>query len=160
MSKLWFSRRALPGTLLAGLLAVGFGVGVVAEAAPAPAPAPPGPPSIVGTNPAVQQWFKRHEVERLAVNDALGRVNTQMEPGSCTALQEASDAMLAALPTPKRALDEHVVAGIEQFRTGAQQCLSGDTAGAAQSIAAGVEERAHAEHELEEILEAPDGSIN
>jgi hypothetical protein len=156
MRKFAFSRTALPGILLAVLLAGGVAAGVVADAAPSP----PGPPSIVGTNPAVQQWFKRHEPERIAVNDALSRVNNQMEPGGCTALQQASDAMLAALPTPKRALDEHVVAGIEQFRTGADQCLAGDTAGAAQSIAAGVEARANAEDELEEILEAPDGSVD
>ena len=156
MRKLAFSRTALPGILLGVLLAGGVVVGVVAEAAPTP----PGPPSIVGTNPAVQQWFKRHETERLAVNDALGRVHRQMEPGGCTALQQASDAMLAALPTPKHALDEHVVAGIEEFRTGAAQCLEGDTAGAAQSIAVGVEVRANAEHVLEEILEAPDESVD
>jgi hypothetical protein len=157
MRRLGFSRRAVPGVLLAGLLAGGIGLGVVAEAAPSPTA---GPPGIVGTNPAVQQWFKRHEPERIAVNDALGRVNSRMEPVACTALQQASDAMLRALPTPKHALDPQVVAGIAQFRTGAAQCLAGDTTGAAQSIAAGVAARAAAEDELEEILEAPDRSVS
>jgi len=93
---------ALAGLLLAGVLTAGCAT--TAEAAPG---GPPGPPSdMVATNPAVQQWFKRHEPERIAVNDALAQANAQVAavPGAtagCSALQRAADAMLAALPTPK-----------------------------------------------------------
>ena len=120
---------------------------------------------MVATNPAVQQWFTRHEPERIAVNNALAQANAQVAavPGAtagCSALQRAADAMLAALPTPKKALDSQATAGVAQLRTGAQQCLAGDLAGARTSLAAGTAARAAAEDELEEILEAPDGSVN
>ena len=152
---------ALTGLLLAGVLTAGCAT--TAEAAPG---GPPGPPSdMVATNPAVQQWFKRHEPERIAVNDAIAQANAQVAavPGAtagCSVLQRAADAMLAALPTPKKALDAQVVAGVAQLRTGAQQCLAGDLAGARTSLAEGAAARAAAEDELEEILEAPDGSVN
>jgi hypothetical protein len=152
---------ALAGLLLAGLLAAGCAT--TADAAPG---GPPGPPDdMVATNPAVQQWFKRHEPERIAVNNALAQANLQVAqaPGAttgCAALQKAADAMLAALPTPKKALDSQVVAGVAQLKTGAQQCLAGDLAGARASLAAGAAARAAAEDELEEILEAPDGSVD
>src|SRR4051812_13978202 len=92
--------RALAGLLLAGSLTAGCGAS--AEAAPA-APAPPAD-AMVATNPAVQQWFKRHEPERIAVNDALALAYGQLDraPGAttgCATLQKAADAMLAALPT-------------------------------------------------------------
>jgi hypothetical protein len=152
---------ALAGLLLAGLLSAGCAT--TADAAPG---GPPGPPDdMVATNPAVQQWFKRHEPERIAVNNALAQANLQVAqaPGAttgCAALQKAADAMLAALPTPKKALDSQVVAGVAQLKTGAQQCLAGDLAGARASLAAGAAARAAAEDELEEILEAPDGSVD
>jgi hypothetical protein len=152
-------RGVLPGVLLASLLAAGCGVG--ASAAPSGPPA--SPDAMVATNPAVQQWFKRHEPERIAVNDALAQAYQQLNQGAgtgCAALQQAADAMAAALPTPKKALDPQVVAGIAQFQTGAQQCLTGDLAGAKASIDAGAAARAEAENELEEILEAPNGSVN
>jgi hypothetical protein len=68
--------------------------------------------------------------------------------------------MLAALPTPKHALDPQVVAGIDQFHTGARQCLAGDLTGARQTIAAGAQARGAAENEIEELLEAPNSAVN
>ncbi len=153
--------RALAGLLLAGALTAGCGAH--ADAAPGAAPGPPA--EAVAANPAVQQWFKRHEPERIAVNNALAQAYLQLDaaPGAgagCAALQKAADAMLRALPTPKKALDPQVVAGVAQLRTGAQQCLAGDLTGARTSLAAGAAARAAAEDELEEILEAGNGSVN
>jgi hypothetical protein len=118
---------------------------------------------MVAMNPAVQQWFRRHEPERIAVNDALQQAYVQLDTGTgagCARLGEAAAAMLSTLPTPKHALDAQVVAGMDFFRTAALQCAGGDLAGARTSIAAGATARADAENELEELLEAPDGSVD
>ena len=152
---------ALAGLLLAGVLAAGCAT--TAEAAPG---GPPGPPSdMVATNPAVQQWFKRHEPERIAVNDALAQANAQVAavPGAtagCSALQQATDAMLAALPTPKKALDPQVVAGVAQLRTGAQQCLAGNLAGARTSLAARRRRAGGGRGRTRGDPRGPDGSVN
>jgi hypothetical protein len=154
--------RAMLGLVLAGLLLTGCAEGGAA----APPPRPPSPVDSVAMNPAVQQWFKRTEPQRIAVNDALGQVNSQLTQGTsataataCAQLLEAAKAMLATLPTPKHALDPQVVAGVDQLRTGAEQCIAGDLAAARPSISAGADARAAAEDELEEILEAPNASV-
>jgi hypothetical protein len=121
-------------------------------------------PADVGSNPTVQQWFAAHGAQRLAVNDALGRAYLQLDKAAggangCTDLRSAAVAMLATLPTPKRTLDPFAVAGITQFKTGAEQCLAGDTAAARASLAAGAQARGDAENELDEILEAPNASV-
>lgn len=156
-------RATVAGVIVAGLLASGM---AYALAAPGGSPGAPPPTNSVGINPAVQRWFQRHEAERIAVNDALQQVNAALPQGTtadrtaaCARLQQASDAMLAALPTPKRALDAQVVAGIDEFRTGARRCLAGDLAGARLTLAAGVQARGAAENEIEEILEAPNSAV-
>ena len=161
MTRMGSPRATAVGLFLVSLLASGCAGG--ADAAPG-APPPGNPPELVAMNPAVQQWFKRHEPERIAVNDALQQVQLHIDDaalveGACSRLQQTAADMLAALPTPKHALDPQVVSGMEQFRIGAQQCLAGDLGGARQSIAAGIEARAAAEAELEELLEASDGSV-
>jgi hypothetical protein len=118
---------------------------------------------MVAMNPAVQQWLKRHEPERIAVNDALQQAYTQLNGGGgngCAQLGKAAAAMVAALPTPKHALDPQVTAGLDLFRTGASQCSAGDLAGARKSVDAGTAARAAAENELEDLLESPNGSVN
>ena len=160
------TRRLHRGALAAGITAVLL-AGTMAYALAEPSTPPSAPEDSVAVQPDVQGWFQAHEAERIAVNDALQQTNAAIAAGAtgdptaaCTALQQASDAMLAALPTPKQSLDAQVVAGIEQFRTGARQCLAGDLAGARQTIAAGVEARGIAENEIEELLESPDGSVD
>jgi hypothetical protein len=152
------NRAVLPGLVLAGLLA---GCAVHADAAPAA----PAPPVQVGSNPAVQQWFKRHEPQRIAVNDALQQALRQLDSAAgtgngCAQLEAAAEALLASGPTPKRALDPMVVSGLTQFRDGAAQCIAGDVAGARRSLDAGAQARAEAEDEIEEILEDADGAVN
>jgi hypothetical protein len=118
----------------------------------------------VGSNPSVQQWFTAHEAQRLAVNDALHRAYLQLDKAAggangCSDLRSAAVAMLATLPTPKRTLDPLAVAGIAQFKTGAEQCLAGDIATARASLVSGAQARGAAENELDEILEAPNESV-
>jgi hypothetical protein len=151
-------RGALAGVLLALLVGVWT---VVASAAP-----PPPPAVIVGTNPAVQAWFKNHEAQRIELNDALQAAYQQLGQGSapgpgdaCARLLKATDAMLATLPTPKQSLNPLVVAGVGQFKAGAQQCLAGNAAAARKSLAAGASQRAPADLEVDEILEKPDASV-
>jgi hypothetical protein len=153
---------AIPGLVLAvlvgGWTVVAFG---------APPSAPPGPPVLVGTATDVQAWFRSQEAERVALNDALQAAYEQLGEGptpgpgdGCSRLLQAADAMLATLPTPKRALNPLVVAGVGQFKAGAQQCLAGNASAARTSLAAAAEVRAEADLEVDEILEAPDASVD
>jgi hypothetical protein len=120
----------------------------------------------VGTNPAVQAWFKNHEAQRIELNDALAaslkQVGQGSTPGSgdaCTRLLKATDAMLATLPTPKQRLNPLVVAGVGHFKAGAQQCIAGNAAAARKSLAAGAAARGPADLEVDEVLEMPDESV-
>jgi hypothetical protein len=120
----------------------------------------------VGTNPAVQAWFKNQEPERIELNNALQAAYQQLGQGAtpgpgdaCARLLKATDAMLATLPTPKQSLNPLVVAGVGQFKAGAQQCLAGNAAAARKSLAAGASQRAPADLEVDEILEKPDASV-
>ncbi|MCU1615575.1 MAG: hypothetical protein JWO98_3115 [Frankiales bacterium] len=147
------------GGLLLALLGVGWG----ASAAAAP---PPPPAVIVGTNPAVQAWFKNHEPQRTAVNDALQAAYQQLGQGpapgpgdGCQRLVQAADAMLATVPAPKQALTPLVVAGVGQLKAGAQQCLAGNAAAARNTLTAAGNVRADADLRIDEILEQPDGSV-
>jgi hypothetical protein len=150
------------GALAAVLLALLIGVWtVVASAAP---PIPPNP--IVGTNPAVQAWFKNHEAQRIELNNALAASLKQLDQGAtpapgdaCARLLKATDAMLATLPTPKQTLNPLVVAGVGHFKAGAQQCSAGNAAAARKSLAAGAAARAPADLQVDEVLEMPDGSV-
>ena len=147
------------GGLLLALLGVGWG----ASAAAAP---PPPPAGIVGTNPAVQAWFKSHEPQRTALNDALQAAYQQLGQGpapgpgdGCQRLVQAADAMLATVPAPKQALTPLVVAGVGQLKAGAQQCLAGNAAAARNTLTAAGNVRADADLRIDEILEQPDGSV-
>jgi hypothetical protein len=153
-------RLVLPGLLLAGLVASGCAVS--AEAVPA---APPMPAPAVGDNAAVQTWFKQQEKARIAVNNALQQAYLQLDnaPGAgngCAQLKAAAEAVLALTPPPKQALDALVEAGVAQFRDGAVACLAGDVGGARGLFATGAQARADAENEIEEVLEAPNGTVN
>jgi hypothetical protein len=146
-----------------GLLLAVLGVVWAAIATAAP---PPPPAEIVGTNPAVQAWFKAHEVERIAVNDALQAAYQQLGQGAtpgagngCQQLLDAANAMLATVPAPKQALTPLVVAGVGQFKAGAQQCLAGNAAAARSTLAAAAQVRADADLQIDEILEQPNGSV-
>jgi hypothetical protein len=156
-------RKGAVGGMLLAVLVVGWAA--IAVAAPSSAPPPP-PAVIVGTNPAVQAWFKAHEPERIAVNDALQAAYQQLGQGpapapgdGCQRLVAAADAMLATVPAPKQALTPLVVAGIGQMKAGAQQCLAGDAAAARRTLMAAGKVRADADLEIDEILEQPDGSV-
>lgn len=156
-SKEW-RRVALPGALLVGVVTSGLMVSADA------APPPPGPVAAVGENPAVQQWFKRQEAARIALNNALQQAYLQLDgaPGAangCAQVRDASRAVLGLPPTPKQTLNPLVVAGVSQFQDGAIACLAGDTAGARQLFAAGAQARADADNEVEDVLEAPDGTV-
>jgi len=153
-------RGALTGLLVALLVTCWAAVALGAAA-------PPPPPRIVATNPAVQAWFKSQEAERIALNNALQAAYEQLgngpSPGpgnGCAQLLEATDVMLATLPTPKRSLNPLVVAGVGQFKAGAQQCLAGNAAAARRTLAAAAEIRADADLEVDEILEAPNASVD
>ena len=158
-------RRTLYRLVLAGLV---LPLLVSAWAAVAiGAPTPPAPTRSVSTNAAVQAWFTSQEAERVALNNALQAAYEQLGDGrtpgagtGCAQLLQAADAMMATLPTPKHSLDPLVVTGVGQFRAGAQQCLAGDAAAARASLAAGARARADADLEVDEILEAPDASVN
>ena len=169
-------RGALPGLLLVSLFAGGcaaetrtstaaatFSAGASPAAATTP-PAATSPPADVASNAAVQAWFKRTEPKRIAVNDALLKAYQQLDGvagagNGCAQLQAAADAMIATLPTPKRALDVPVVAGIALFHSGAVACIAGNTAAARQLLAAGAQARADAENILDEILESPNATV-
>jgi hypothetical protein len=160
--RLGLQRRGLVGLFVAGVLVSGCAGNAVA-APPSGNGGQGGPQDQVAANPAVQQWFKRHEAQRIAVSDALQQAYVQLDTGAgngCAQLGNAAAAMLATLPTPKHALDTQVVAGVEQFRAGALQCSAGDLAGAGQTIAAGAEARATAEAEIEELLESSNAGVN
>lgn len=170
-------RGALPGLLLVSLFAGGCSAETrtstpaatfSAGASPAAATTPPvatSPPADVASNAAVQAWFKRTEPKRLAVNDALLKAHHQLDGvagagNGCAQLRAAADdAMIATLPTPKRALDVPVVAGIALFHSGAVACIAGNTATARQLLAAGAQTRADAENILDEILESPNATV-
>ena len=160
-------RRQLHKGVIGGLLLVVLAVGWAAIAVAAPPAAPPPPPAvIVGTNPAVQAWFKNHEPERIAVNDALQAAYEQLGQGAtpgpgdgCQRLLDAARAMLATVPAPKQALTPLVVAGVGQFTAGAQQCLAGNAAAARKTLTDAGQIRADADLQIDEILEQPDGSV-
>jgi hypothetical protein len=150
-------RRCVPGMLLAASLTG------CAGAAAATAPPPPGPPNAVGTQPAVQRWFERTQPQQIALQNALEQAYVQLAQGTgngCASLDAAAAAVLQTLPSPKRALDAAVSAGIADLRTGAEQCLAGDPAAARRSLAAGAAARAKADTTLDDILEAPNAGVN
>jgi hypothetical protein len=150
-----------------GLLLAVLGVVWAAIATAAPPQNPPPPPAVlVGTNPSVQAWFKAHEPERIAVNDALQAAYAQLGQGAapgpgngCQQLLDAANAMLATVPAPKAALTPLVVAGVGQFKAGAQQCLAGNAVAARRTLQAAAQVRADADLQIDEILEQPDGSV-
>lgn len=152
-------RTAFLGVLVTGVAAVG-----VASAFAAPA-APPLPtaPAMVGTNPGVQTWFKKHEPQKIALDNALQLAYEQLSSGTpstgCAQLAAAANGWLATLPTPRHALDQQVGAGIAQFKTGAAQCIAGDKASAQKSLVAGATLRAAAQAAIDELLEAPNGTV-
>jgi hypothetical protein len=160
-------RSRLHKSAVGGLLLAVLVVGWAAIAVAAPPSAPPPPPAvIVGTNPAVQAWFKAHEPERIALNDALQAAYQQLGQGpaplpgdGCQRLLDAARAMLATVPAPKAALTPLVVAGVGQFTAGAQQCLAGNAAAARKTLTAAGQVRADADLQIDEILEQPDGSV-
>src|SRR5688500_3208937 len=159
-------RRTVYSGLLAGLIMAVLVSGWAVVAFGAPPSAPPEPPELVGTAPDVQAWFRSQEAERIALNDALQAAYEQLGEGptpgpgdGCARLLQATDAMLATLPTPKQALNPLVVAGVGQFKAGAQQCLAGNAEAARRTLAAAAEVRADADLEVDEILEAPNASV-
>lgn len=148
--------RVAPGVLLAGLLTSGCAAAVAAT------PPPPGPPDAVGMQPAVEQWFKRTEPQRIALENALQQAYDQMSSGTgngCAALEAAASAVLATLPTPKHTLDSLMSAGVAQIRTGAADCVAGNLSAARSAIAAGAAARADADDQLDDVLEAPNASV-
>jgi hypothetical protein len=159
-------RHRRTGLVLLLLAVVGVAVGWAAIATAAPQAPPPPPAELVGTNPAVQAWFTAHEPERIALNDALQAAYDQLGQGAapavgdgCQRLLQAADAYLATLPTPKGALTPLVVAGVGQFKAGAQQCLAGNAAAARNTLARAGQARADAQLQIDEILEQPNGSV-
>jgi hypothetical protein len=157
-------RRTLhKGTLAGVLLALLIGVWTAVAFA---APAPRALPVLVGTNPDVQAWFRSHEAQRIELNNALQAAYQQLGQGptpgpgdACQRLLEATDAMLATVPTPKKTLNPLVVAGLGKIKAGAQQCLDGDADAARRSLADGAAERADADLEIDEVLETPDAQV-
>ena len=155
-------RSAIGGALLAVLV-----VGWAAVAVAAPEAPPPQPPAlIVGTNPAVQAWFKQIEPQLIAFDDALQAAYQQLGQGptpgpgdGCQRLRDAADALLAMAPAPKQALTPLIVAGIGQAKAGAQQCLAGNAAAARNTLIAVGKARADAQLLIDELLEEPDGSV-
>jgi hypothetical protein len=156
-------RKGAIGGVLLAVLAVGWAA--IAVAAPPAAPPPP-PAVIVGTNPAVQAFFKNLEPQLIAFDDALQAAYQQLGQGpapgpgdGCQRLMNAADAMLAMVPAPKQALTPLIVAGIGQVKAGAQQCLAGNAAAARNTLIAVGKARADAQLAIDEILEEPDGSV-
>jgi hypothetical protein len=157
-------RKSAVGGVLLGVLVVGWGA--IAIAAPPSSSPPPPPAVIVGTNPAVQAWFKSIEPQIIAFDDALQAAYQQLGQGpvpgpgdGCQRLLNVADAMLAMTPPPKQALTPLIVAGIGQVKAGAQQCLAGDAAAARDALIAVGKARADAQLLIDELLEKPDGSV-
>jgi hypothetical protein len=152
-------RTALLGALLAGVLAVG----VASALAVPPAPPLPTAPAMVGTNAGVQTWFKKHEAQKIALDNALQAAYRQLSTGTptngCARLMTAANGWLATLPTPRHALDQQVVVGIAQFKAGAAQCIAGHSVAARKTLVAGAALRATAQEAIDEILEAPNGTV-
>ena len=119
---------------------------------------------MVGTDPGVQRWFKQHEPQKIALDNALQLAYEQLSSGTpstgCAQLAAAATGWLATLPTPLHALDQQVGGGIAQFKTGAAQCIVGDKASAQKSLVAGARLRAAAQAAIDELLEAPIGTVN
>jgi hypothetical protein len=157
-------RKGAVGGLLLAVVAVGWAA--IAVAAPPAAPPPP-PNVIVGTNPAVQAWFKSIEPQLIAFDNALAAAYQQLGQGpapgpgtGCQQLLDTANAMLATLPpAPKQALTPLIVAGIDLVKTGAQQCLAGNAPAARTTLTAVGKARADAQLLIDEILEEPDGSV-
>jgi hypothetical protein len=160
--------RSVHKGAVGGLLLAVFVVGwsAIAVAAPPSPPPPPPPAPIVGTNPAVQAWFKSLEPQLVAFDDALQAAYQQLGQGptpgpgdGCQRLRDAADALLAMPRAPKQALTPLIVAGIGQARAGAQQCLAGNAAAARNTLIAVGNARADAQLVIDELLEEPDGSV-
>jgi hypothetical protein len=153
-------RKSVIGALLLALLVIGGAA--IAFAAP-----PPPPAVIVGTNPAVQAWFKNtYEPQRLALFNALEAAYQQLGQGSapgagdgCQRLGQAAGAVLGMTAPPKSTLQPLVVAGVGQMKAGAQQCLSGQAAAARATLQAAGKARGDADLQIDEILEQPNGSV-
>lgn len=115
-------------------------------------------PAAPGWEPDVQQWFKDQEQLQVDLNNTLVIVarQTGSSPEAITACRRLADVtfrLQSIQHSPVVKLDAPAGAGIEQFSQAAQACLSGDFPTMGRQLTDGMERRASAQNDIDEILE-------